>query len=461
MNWGYLVHGGDAGCGEEEGFRWEGGRGSVGAIEIRCRRCGARRRLSDAYRISWRCTGRRPELEPPDSPPVRRGCECNARMIQRQALNLRIPELRTVFTVPPANTALHRALRHRPVRDYLVARLRDAQELCGPLEFDGFRRAVENLRDRGRLPEATAEAILSAPQELVVAAVEDVLEDLLAPSPRSYDELLRKEMRALVRAARNGAHGSDASEFEVIPDRIRVIPVAGVRMRVVPVSRLRTLVVQLGYRSMVGGDHASATLVSVAWESPQGDRWCPGMEYLGEGLFLMLADGDGWHFGMKGGAAERWNTARARRDAYPDVVFRSESREELHPVFVWWHTLSHLIIRAIGRCSGYGSTAIRERIYLEEDGRRARGAVLLYSAQPGGEAALGGLVGIVPRFEAVLERALEGMLYCSNGHLCDEMVFRPGGHGGAACYGCAVVSETSCEHRNLWLDRSVLLENLP
>ncbi len=34
---------------------------------------------------------------------------------------------------------------------------------------------------------------------------------------------------------------------------------------------------------------------------------------------------------------------------------------------------------------------------------------------------------------------------------------RPGHHHGAACHGCALVAETSCEMRNDYLDRALVM----
>ena len=44
------------------------------------------------------------------------------------------------------------------------------------------------------------------------------------------------------------------------------------------------------------------------------------------------------------------------------------ARYELHPLFVWWHTLSHSLIRAISNEAGYSSASIRERVYIEVRG---------------------------------------------------------------------------------------------
>ena len=68
---------------------------------------------------------------------------------------------------------------------------------------------------------------------------------------------------------------------------------------------------------------------------------------------------------------------------------------------------------------------------------------------------------LVSSFERVLATALNSLDTCSNDPLCGEEEFGPGKYKGAACYACALVSETSCEHRNMRLDRNLLLENLP
>jgi hypothetical protein len=45
--------------------------------------------------------------------------------------------------------------------------------------------------------------------------------------------------------------------------------------------------------------------------------------------------------------------------------------------------------------------------------------------------------------------------------LCEEHEFQAGKYNGSACYACQLVSETSCEHRNTRLDRTLLRENKP
>jgi hypothetical protein len=134
-----------------------------------------------------------------------------------------------------------------------------------------------------------------------------------------------------------------------------------------------------------------------------------------------------------------------------------------HPLHVWWHTVAHRVINALGIDSGYSSSSVRERVYSEIDATtgQARGGMLLYTVQPGGDGTLGGLISLVPSFGRVLDRAFRDLDSCSNGVLCDEERFDFGRPNGAACYACLFVSETSCEARNTGLDRTLLLDNLP
>ena len=70
---------------------------------------------------------------------------------------------------------------------------------------------------------------------------------------------------------------------------------------------------------------------------------------------------------------------------------------------------------------------------------------------------MGGLVGAVQRFEDVLVEALGRLEVCSNDPLCIEVQKSDVTVNGAACYSCLLISETSCEHRNRWLDRHIVL----
>jgi hypothetical protein len=90
--------------------------------------------------------------------------------------------------------------------------------------------------------------------------------------------------------------------------------------------------------------------------------------------------------------------------------------------------------------------------------------ILIYTATAGTQGTLGGLVGTAPRFAHILRGALARSAICSNDPLCadHDPDSRSGDRAthGAACHGCLLIAETSCEMRNLFLDRNLLVPTM-
>lgn len=85
--------------------------------------------------------------------------------------------------------------------------------------------------------------------------------------------------------------------------------------------------------------------------------------------------------------------------------------------------------------------------------------VLIYTAAGDAQGTLGGLVrlGDPGRLEAVILGALNDGWTCSNDPVCMESDSQGATRLNlAACHGCCLVSETSCEARNSLLDRQLL-----
>jgi hypothetical protein len=220
-------------------------------------------------------------------------------------------------------------------------------------------------------------------------------------------------------------------------------------------------------RSTFSSPHRYTTIgiaSDIAHTDEQDNQWYPGVELFGEGIFIDLAPFahlEGYHFPLKGDGT--WLHAWHDPAHYHQCIQQDDDRDYLHPVFVWWHNFAHRLINALSIDSGYSSAAVRERVYIDidEPGGRARGGILLYTVQPGGDGTLGGMMALASQFERVLHVALDTIDACSNDPLCGEMQFGDNKYNGAACYACLLVSETSCEQRNTRLDRTLLQENLP
>jgi hypothetical protein len=186
-------------------------------------------------------------------------------------------------------------------------------------------------------------------------------------------------------------------------------------------------------------------------------RWFPAIENRGEGIFLQIrADAiNAWLErpavvqrleGLATGH-QRWMKDRKSQRPFPGGSY------------VMLHTLSHLLIQSLAMRCGYPASSIRERIYADTQGGRF--GILLYTGSPDAEGTLGGLVQEARHIEDHLFSALRMAALCSNDPICAQ--HRPGKSmekrwlHGAACHGCALVAETSCEMRNDYLDRALVV----
>ncbi|MCX7756266.1 MAG: DUF1998 domain-containing protein [Anaerolineales bacterium] len=440
------------------------GSGALKSITIECPVCKSKINLGVAYSRYWPCSGRFPEKEA-GSDRFRPGCTEDSRIIQRGASNLRIPEIVSSLVIPQCDTNLHRLLQISAIYTVVVG-----SETRPFASKHQFMKTLESLVARKQLEKETVRQIDSYPEEEIFRAIEQIIG---LEIPKTAYDLRRDEFNALLQAAAYGhppelpKRPGEVPNFEVQANEVRSnVFWNNLRFRVTPISRLRVLMVQHAYRRIPAGQVTQAKLVSTAFELPSapGRKWYIGSELSGEGIFLDLNLKAAYQNNLllSGNVAPSWWQAWRNPDEYMGHGLVSGDKHQFHPVFVWWHTLSHRLINALSVDSGYSSAAIRERIFLDVDEKtgEANGGLLLYTAQPGGDGTLGGLIALVPEFERVLERALRTLDTCSNDPLCGEEKFGKDRYNGAACYACSLVSETSCEHRNMSLDRKLLLEGM-
>lgn len=229
--------------------------------------------------------------------------------------------------------------------------------------------------------------------------------------------------------------------------------------RVVLVHRLREVAVQLGFTRFEPAIYDDEELsldvrrASLAREV----SWLPAVENHGEGVFVAFRQDSlaAWleREPVKARLAQLREGFEAWQNAHP-----SRQKAKLPgPRYLFLHSLSHLLITAVSLECGYSASSIRERIYVSEEGC----GILLYTGGPDAEGTLGGLVQVGHRIETHLRNALELGRLCSNDPVCAQ--HRPNNpheerflHG-AACHGCLLTAETSCESRNEFLDRALVV----
>lgn len=214
-------------------------------------------------------------------------------------------------------------------------------------------------------------------------------------------------------------------------------------------------------RAFVGfGRLVSQGIAKPTWglinRSGQPGDWLPASIVRGEGIYLRLN-----YSKIAEWLVVHEELHRSRLTEMGNVaaehVERDGGKDSVR--FVLLHTLAHCLIRELVYQCGYGSAALRERIYFSH-GNDPMYGILIYTAAGDSEGTMGGLVklGEPGRFEEIAFRAIQRARWCSTDPLCIESR----GQGVqncnvAACHCCTLLPETSCEERNRFLDRGVLI----
>lgn len=300
--------------------------------------------------------------------------------------------------------------------------------------------------------------------------IESVLQDLKKFVLQLYREIFVDEFNRFVDVVYNGVfvggRGFVEFFFEVIKQDICIFRLfGGLNFRIVLVIRLNIVIVQIGYRRFVCLKLEEIELVDIFFIDERGNCWFLGIEFMGEGIFVMLEKDDENYFQFGGKNYSKWlNVYRNRRNENYNQfgLFRDDMyRDEFYFVFVWWYIFLYIIFRIFFVGLGYLFFLIREWIYfdIDRDGYVC-GGIIFYIVQFGVDGILGGLVFFVLYFGEILFWVYQMVEKCLNDFLCGEQEFVLGKLNGVVCYVCIMVLEILCEYRNMWFDRYILVENM-
>ncbi|MXW39950.1 MAG: DUF1998 domain-containing protein [Synechococcus sp. SB0668_bin_15] len=282
-----------------------------------------------------------------------------------------------------------------------------------------------------------------------------------APSPKD------EELKLFVGPMDGVSSSSEDSLFEADVWRTSDAPTwyRKAIQRVLLVHRLREVQALVGFTrftprtSSLGGLPIDTTSSNRRAPLANNLTWAPASENKGEGIFIELDPGRirAWD---RSDAVTMWT--RNFMEAFKREWLATRGLNATQFPFpgapyLLLHSLSHLLITEIALECGYGASSIRERIYANS----AIGyGILLFTSSSGSEGTLGGLVGAGKRIVTYLEKAFERGQLCSNDPFCSEhdpnhpFDIRP--THGAACHGCELIAETSCERHNEFLDRALV-----
>ena len=176
----------------------------------------------------------------------------------------------------------------------------------------------------------------------------------------------------------------------------------------------------------------------------------PANQTYGEGLFFA--------FNME--AIEKWTEEHNLNDHYKCQLDSGALGEFLYEEislygrakFYLLHTFSHVLMKELEFTCGYPTASLSERLYYSDK----MCGVLIYTAD-GAEGSMGGLVwqGQPRLISGIIESAMKRAVNCSSDPLCWE---NEDSLNKASCFSCTMVSETSCEHQNMGLDRRALID---
>jgi len=371
-----------------------------------------------------RCSGRRPWLETDAS-----DCDRPLRALQRGSSNVWFAAMRSTISIPPWSTAAASFVdRHWMVLEHLPE---DA--LSATLS-----RMVENS------PGVTVDA---------VRAIIAQRRGLAARSALTEAELRHDEYNALCAGTGPGASLDtficEAQEVDA--------SVADEVVQVSAVHRLREVRALAGFSRVTpavprvddSGEDVGAAGLSPLSEAPL--PWLPAVEVHGEGVFVRLREdrlAEWERTAAARGRADAITMAQARRD-------RAAGRPAAPPVAprtVVLHTLAHMLVNELSLHAGYPASALRERLYAAP----GQAGILVYTASSDSAGSLGGLAALAKErvFAPIFRTAIEHGRWCSSDPVCAES--RGSGTDNlnlAACHACVLLPETSCEHRNVLLDR--------
>ncbi|MCH7686801.1 MAG: DUF1998 domain-containing protein [Planctomycetes bacterium] len=438
IDWYEFAHGGKTECRRQLWIEERGTTGDLSEVWVRCE-CGNGEsnmlQASEQRLVSLgHCDGNRPWL----GPYTKEKCGEPNRLLIRTASNAYFSQLMSAISLPDRNENVREAVEI--VWDF-IGEVEDLDMLRYERKKAKVHKVLEGFSDEEVFNEIKvrrgqslqqAKSIKQAEMETLTASKEQLGDD--RPDGNFYARTLPK------------------TEWDA--------PCMKNIERVVLVHRLREVIAQVGFTRF------EAISPDIDGELEMGVRraslareisWLPAIENRGEGIFLQFNKD----------AVEKWLGRQ-------DVAKRGEMLERGHHIwaeernssgrefpglpYILFHSFSHLMVTAVSLECGYPASSIRERIYAIPD---VGYGILLFTGTSDAEGTLGGLIQVGRRIHEHVRNALEMGELCSNDPVCaqhdpanpHERRFL---HG-AACHGCLLISETSCEHHNEFLDRTLVV----
>ena len=421
VDWCYAVHKG-TGCNCNH-FHWSSSGATLSDIRIVCPICGTHTSVGETYGVQFLCRGNRPEEWRSN-----KQCQSKMKVMQRQSTSLRQSEVMMLLELP--SSAVERFFKDRKKTSMLSGMMH--------LNIEDIVKTLENFK--------TEESVLDWIKN---AGKEGTSKRLELDEDQDGDYFVEEYNFIREQIEKPNDDNKELFEFgETQQFETELLP----RVYVTPIEKLKTITLQVGYTRNVDPRKVPHPRVNpIGKKMGNGDMWFPCFESTGEGLWITFSEKK-----PKSKNDSAWEShGKTITERFKDSRWWSGYT---NPLWIKYHTMSHALIKAISLHCGYPTASIRERIYHSEDGEK--GAILLYTSSVGEDGSLGGLSGSIDFFEEILEKTGEAIYLCSNDPFCSDRVKTTDGMNGAACHSCLMISETSCEHGNRFVDRHIIYDLL-
>ncbi len=452
INWRGLVHRGQGqtGCRSAMWFLDRGTSADPKDLSIECD-CGARVEFEYLFAegILGGCNGHQPWLGDTSVDP--NGCTENLKLLVRGATNAYFPQVANVISMP---------IGADPIGDIIKANLASLSALANVDQLIGVLSFSPALSSA--LGKFDPHLLFSRIQEMKNTANPDTPTSS-SPKIAEFDILASGKQTIGTNSIDSRLHATTLHEHEwKTGDTLERL-----LTRAVAVKRLTEVTCLYGFTRLEPAPVASdgsleEVLLAVEGASLGDADWLPAIEQNGEGIFLQFDAAM-----VEKIVQSEFNRSRitALREAYHDWAGKFKNSPTFPGgAYTFLHSLSHGLMSEIALQCGYPATSIKERVYaLPLDTAQntiGRLGILIYTSSSGAQGSLGGLVAMAPKIVGLLRSAIEKMQVCSNDPICSES--GPQAHfdgslvNGAACNACVLVPETSCEMRNMLLDRLLL-----
>lgn len=414
VNWNYAVHSKFRGksC-ESNYYHWSASASSLSSIKIKCAQCGENTNMQEIYRKRFKCTGRHMEDDSNST------CTCNMKIIQRQSSSVRYPLTSTFLNMPGSET----------LNSINSDKLKEVNALFAiSVNKDNLNSLNEGIR-----------SLLGDSYGNIRSAYELNTVDGMNRFKSAINEIITPDLdiKSLM-----------AHEFQYLRSTVQDPESFGNFEWAIPRDGIDMITLQLGYvrniRLTAGGE-CKQKIVRSSFNFDKME-YMPGIINTADSIFIYAENiiND-----MKKYRAENYTDDWTNIDNKYTHVWKDYTKS---PEFVFLHTLSHALIKAISHRTGYSISSIRERVYATDSGN----GILIYSSIPGSDGNVGGLSELVTEefVPDIFSEALKYIDNCSNDPFC-RSTQRGNGPDGAACYSCIMLPETSCEYGNSFLDRKI------